>query len=160
MKWLDDIFGFFSDVTQIPWLYEITCYLTIPHSCKSQWGADALSSSPLFGETIVKIGMRSSSVARLWVLRAVVSDRWRKGSSCVRLQNFWCACVCVTSPCLCATGQNVHLMIWGWRFRIEVAYDIDAIKYGKLWRWGLDRISRGCVPLAGFVYTAVKVCSI
>jgi hypothetical protein len=131
--------------------------LTIRHSCKLHWGADALPSSPLFAVTTVKIGMRNSSVARLWVLRAVVSDEWRKGSSCVRLQHFMC--VCVTSPCLFVIGQNVYLMIWRWRFRIEIACNIDVIKDGKLWTYRLDQINRGCIPLACFVYTAVKVYS-
>ena len=55
------------------------------------------------------------------------------------------------------TGQNVHLVIWRWCFRIEIAYGIVVIiKDSKLWRCRLDRISRGCIPLVGFVYKAVK----
>jgi hypothetical protein len=66
------------------------CYLTIPHSYKSHCSSDALSSYPSPGETTVKIGMHSGSVARLWELKAVVSDEQRKGVNCVCLQQYVC----------------------------------------------------------------------
>jgi hypothetical protein len=127
------------------------CYLTILDSCKSHCSSDAVSSSSPLEEINVKkaclVVLRPG--CRFWEQSCLINEG---RAPVVYVCNIVCVCVYVNppSPCLCVTGQNVHLVIWRCWFHIEIARDIDVIKDGKLWRCGLDRISLGCIPLAGF----------